>query len=130
MPPFLASAMMKTAPPKILSDWAVLFCLLALLFSRAALFIRPIHLNRLGIVFEAPDSAGTDARADAAADALRRVGDVFPPSVFIVDPRNRLFRAGIDAHAAVAAGAAGNAARVLLARVRQIAVMTLLEVRL
>ena len=92
--------------------------------------VGPIHLDGLGVVLEAPDAAGADARADAAADALRRVGDVFPAAVLRLDARDRLLRAGIDAHAAVAAGAAGDAARVFLSRVRKVAVVALLEVGL
>ena len=94
------------------------------------MLIRAIHLDWLWILLQAPDAAGADARAETAANALRRVGYVFPTAVFRIYTGNRLFWAGIDAHTAVAAGTAGNAARVLLARVRQIAVMAFLEVPL
>ena len=56
-------------------------------------------------LFHPPDTAGTHAGAYAAADAEMVIGDIFK-SGFRLLPPDRSFRAGFQAHAAVAAAAA------------------------
>ena len=92
------------------------------------LLSRRVHRNLDGVVLQRPDAAGADAGADAAADAAGGIALVLPRAVFVLDARDGFLGAGFEAHLAVTARAAADAAGVVVGGVAEVAVVAALEV--
>ena len=99
-----------------------------MLCFHSGLLPRRVHRNLDGVVLQRPDAAGADAGADAAADAAGGVALVLPRAVFVLDARDGFLGAGLEAHLAVTARAAADAARVIVRGVAEVAVVAALEV--
>ena len=88
-----------------------------------------VHRNRFGVGIHRPDSGRADAGADPATDALVRVHHVFEPAVVRPEiARNRVFRAGLDAHVAIAASAAADAAQIILFSLRNLTALAAFKI--